>query len=44
LPKDKTQDEILAFIEMQPQIRKHLTGAIQKVVYVPNKLINLVIP
>lgn len=43
LPKDKTQEEILAFIEMQPQIRKHLTGKIQKVVYVPNKLINLVI-
>ncbi|MES2199058.1 MAG: leucine--tRNA ligase [Chlamydiota bacterium] len=43
LPKDKTQEEILAFIEMQPQIRKHLTGKVQKVVYVPNKLINLVI-
>lgn len=43
LPRDKTQEEILAFIEMQPQIRKHLTGKIQKVVYIPNKLINLVI-
>jgi leucyl-tRNA synthetase len=44
LPKDKTQEEILSFIEMQPQIRKYLTGTVQKVVYVPNKLINLVIP
>lgn len=44
LPKDKTQEEVLSFIEMQPQIRKYLTGTVQKVVYVPNKLINLVIP
>lgn len=43
LPKDKTEEEILAFIKTQPQICKHLTGEIQKVVYVPNKLINLVI-
>ncbi|MBS0628521.1 MAG: hypothetical protein JSS09_09990, partial [Verrucomicrobia bacterium] len=44
LPKDKTKEEILSFIEMQPQIRKYLTGTVEKVVYVPNKLINLVIP
>ena len=42
-PRDKTQEEVLAFIETQPQIRKHITGKIQKVVYIPNKLINLVI-
>ena len=42
LPKDKTQEELLAFIQTQPNISKHLTGEISKVVYVPNKLISLV--
>lgn len=44
LPKDKSEKELLAFIQQQPQIAKHITGVIQKVVYVPNKLLNLVIP
>ena len=43
LPKDKNQEELLAFIRSQPQIAKHITGEIAKVIYVPNKLINLVI-
>jgi leucyl-tRNA synthetase len=43
LPKDKTQEALLEFIKTQPQIMKHLTGTIQKVVFVPNKLMNLVI-
>lgn len=43
LPKDKSQDELLAFIQNQPQIAKHITGKIEKVVFVPNKLLNLVI-
>ncbi len=42
LPKDKTQEELLSFIQTQPNIAKHLTGDISKVVYVPNKLISLV--
>jgi len=42
LPKDKTEAEILTFIKTQPQIMKHLEGAIAKVIFVPNKLINLV--
>jgi leucyl-tRNA synthetase len=42
LPKDKTQEELLTFIQTQPNIAKHLTGEISKVVYVPNKLISLV--
>ena len=42
LPKDKTQEELLAFIQTQPNIAKHLTGDISKVIYVPNKLISLV--
>jgi leucyl-tRNA synthetase len=43
LPKDKTKEELLAFIETQPQIRKHITGTPEKIIYVPNKLINLVV-
>lgn len=42
LPKDKTQEELLSFIQTQPNIAKHLTGDISKVIYVPNKLISLV--
>lgn len=43
LPKDKSQEELLAFIQAQPQIVKHVTGEVDKVVYVPNKLINIVL-
>jgi leucyl-tRNA synthetase len=43
LPKDKNQEEVLAFIKTQPQIAKHISGEILKVIYVPNKLINIVI-
>ena len=43
LPKDKSQDELLAFIQSQPQIAKHLQGNVEKVIFVPNKLMNLVI-
>ncbi|MBP7074599.1 MAG: leucine--tRNA ligase [Rhabdochlamydiaceae bacterium] len=43
LPKDKTEEEILSFIKTQPQIMKHLEGTIEKVIFVPNKLINIVI-
>lgn len=42
LPKDRDQEELLAFIKTQPPIIKHVTGTITKVVYVPNKLINIV--
>lgn len=44
LPKDRPQEELVAFIKEQPQISKHITGDIQKIIYVPNKLLNLVIP
>ena len=43
LPKNQTKEEILAFIQKQPQIEKYLVGEIRKVIYVPNKLINLVV-
>jgi leucyl-tRNA synthetase len=42
LPKDKPEEELLAFIQTQPTIARHLTGPISKVVYVPNKLLNIV--
>lgn len=42
LPKDKSQEELLLFIQEQPQIAKHLIGEVSKVIYVPNKLINIV--
>jgi leucyl-tRNA synthetase len=42
LPKDTMEEELLAFIKTQPNIAKHLTGNISKVVFVPNKLINVV--
>jgi leucyl-tRNA synthetase len=43
LPKDQTEEAILAFIQQQDQIAKYFTGPIEKVVFVPNKLISLVI-
>ncbi len=43
LPKDKSEEELLSFIQTQPQIAKHLEGKITKVIFVPNKLLNLVI-
>jgi leucyl-tRNA synthetase len=43
LPKDKEKEELLDFIKTQPQISKHITGTIEKVIYVPNKLINIVV-
>jgi leucyl-tRNA synthetase len=42
-PKDCTQEEILSLIEKEPRILKHLTGKVGKIIYVPNKLVNLVI-
>jgi leucyl-tRNA synthetase len=42
LPKDTQENELLAFIQKQPNIAKYLTGNISKVVYVPNKLISIV--
>ncbi|MGR3912138.1 MAG: leucine--tRNA ligase [Candidatus Rhabdochlamydia sp.] len=42
LPKDKTEEEILEFIREEPQIMKHIEGPIKKVIFVPNKLLNVV--
>lgn len=43
LPKNKSKEELLSFAKQQPQIEKYLTGEIAKVIYVPDKLLNLVV-
>jgi leucyl-tRNA synthetase len=43
LPKNKNQEEILSFVSEQPQIVKHITGRVDKVIWVPGKLLNLVV-
>lgn len=43
LPKDRSEQEILELAQAHPMISKHLTGAIVKVIFVPNKLLNLVV-
>lgn len=43
LPKDKNQEEILALALANPQISKHVSGEIKKVIFVPNKLLNIVV-
>ncbi len=42
LPKDKNETDLMDFIKLQPPIVKHITGPISKVIYVPNKLVNIV--
>jgi leucyl-tRNA synthetase len=42
LPKDESEESLLAFIQTQEGIKKYLTGEITKVVYVPNKLLSIV--
>lgn len=41
-PKEIKEAELLEFIKAQPEIVKHLTGPISKVITVPNKLISIV--
>jgi len=43
LPRDQDENALLKFIQNQPQIAKHITGNVSKVIYVPNKLINIVV-
>ncbi len=42
LPKDKTEEELMALVRQKPEMEKHLTGEILKTVFVPNKLLNIV--
>jgi leucyl-tRNA synthetase len=43
LPKDQNEETILNLAKADPKISKHITGEIVKVIFVPNKLLNLVI-
>lgn len=42
LPKDQTEKELMALVRSQPEMEKHLTGEIIKIIFVPNKLLNIV--
>ncbi len=43
LPKDTSQEELVEFLHTQPNIARFITAPITKVIFVPNKLINLVL-
>lgn len=43
LPKDKSKDELMALVKENPEITKHIVGEIIKIIYVPNKLLNIVV-
>lgn len=43
LPKDKTENELFDFIKKEPEIEKFLVSEIGKIVFVPNKLLNIVL-
>jgi leucyl-tRNA synthetase len=42
-PKDQTEDQILSHIRQLPELQKFLEGEILKTVFVPNKLLNIVL-
>ncbi len=43
LPKDKSKDELLDLAKAEPKIARYLEGEIKKVIFVPNKLLNIVV-
>ncbi len=43
MPKDQSQETLLKYIQEHPEISKFITGEIVKTVYVPNKLVNIVL-
>lgn len=43
LPKGKTEEELLTFVKNEKKMAKYLDKEIVKVVFVPNKLLNLVV-
>ena len=43
LPKDKSEEELMEFVRMQPEIVKYLQSPIAKTIFVPNKLLNIVV-
>ncbi|HEY4254897.1 MAG TPA: leucine--tRNA ligase [Chlamydiales bacterium] len=43
LPKDQTEEGLLALVRQKPEIEKFITSSIAKTVFVPNKLLNIVL-
>lgn len=43
LPKETDQQTLFDFVKDQPQVVKHLNGEIQQLVFVPGKLLNIVV-
>jgi leucyl-tRNA synthetase len=43
LPVNQSEEELLAFAQNKPEIAKYLQGKIEKTIFVPNKLLNVVI-
>jgi leucyl-tRNA synthetase len=43
LPKDKTEQELMELVRNKPEMEKHLAGEILKTIFVPNKLLNIVL-
>jgi leucyl-tRNA synthetase len=43
LPKDQTEGELMKWVRQKPEMEKYLEGEIVKTVFVPNKLLNIVL-
>ncbi len=43
LPRGKSEGELMEFAKAQPEVAKYLQGTIAKVIYVPDKLLNIVV-
>ena len=43
LPVDQTEEQLMAIARSQPEVAKHLQGQIIKTIFVPNKLLNIVV-
>lgn len=43
LPRNKSKEDIYELAIQQPNIKRYLTGKVEKVIFVPNKLLNIVI-
>jgi leucyl-tRNA synthetase len=43
LPTDRSEEELMALIKARPEMEKYLSGPVVKTVFVPNKLLNIVV-
>ena len=43
LARNRTEEEIMELVRQEPEIEKYLTGEIVKTIFIPNKLINIVV-